>query len=137
MALNKGWILLNNSAKKIQVENWSLDIDPSIEMEIEDLPLDARIGIDLGANKRVVKCQNLWFTTQADAEEFIAYMKTMNATGAWKFEVQTNTAGAKFKFDGTNDSMDVFCTKIGGITKPAPGEGTTYKITMAIFREAG
>lgn len=137
MGLTSGWILLNNAAKKIRVENWIVDIDPSVEIEIEDMPLDVRIGIDLGANKRTVKCQNAWFDTQADAEEFIAYMKTMNATGAWKFEIQTNTAGAKFKFDGTNDSMDVFCMKIGGISKPAPGEGTIYKINMIVFRQAG
>ena len=137
MGLTTGWILLNNGAKKVKCENWVVDIDCSGEMEIEFLPSDLRIGIDLGAIKREVKCQNLWFDTQADVEEFIAYMKTMNATGAWKLEIQTDIGGDKFEFNGTDDSMDVFCVKIAGISKPAKGEGTVYKINMVTFREAG
>ena len=137
MGLTTGWILLNNGAKKVKCENWVVDVDNSGEQEIEFLPSDLRIGIDLGAIKREVKCQNLWFDTKADVEEFIALMKTYNASGAWEFEIQTDTGGSKFKFNGTDDSIDVFCVKIAGISKPAKGEGTVYKINMVTFREAG
>ena len=132
MGLTVGWFLLDNGAKKIKLEDWEIDILTK-NVDKQELASDERFGFYLGEVERRIRGIRTYFDTQADAEEFIALMKTLNANGAWKFEIQTASGGSKLKIDGTNTYANVICSSIRGWKKVAKGDGTTYMIKQLEF----
>lgn len=139
MGLTSGWLELNDGAKLVEFEDWEEDIKQDLEMDIQRSMSDTIIGFDLQAIERVIKVKGLWFSSKADVEEFIALMKSYNAanpTSGWKLEINTISSNSYFKFDGTNAYMNVFCTRLQGITKVSRGDQQWYQIKQAMFTEA-
>jgi len=132
MALNYGWINLNNKAVQIACEKWSIDID-AVNIEIEQLALDNQLTWYLGEIKRVIKLKNVLLNNQADFETLLANIKTYNAAGAWKIHIQTSSTPTWLKIDGTNDNIDVLCRNMRGCTKISPGDQQIYLIKSIEF----
>ena len=113
---------------------WEIDYD--FDPTISDLYSDTRLSYDYGIIKRTVYIVDAMFTTTADAETFLSTLKTLQAAGTMTLELQIEAADY-FEIDGTNTSLEVFCTKISKLKRITSGYGTpsVYKIPFMIFKE--
>lgn len=142
MALITGWLHLERgtgNAMRVQlggVPPWTLDYEEAFLFK-EVLPADTRLAGMVNTIKRVVKCFELYFNTQADAETFIANIKTLNLAGSMTLELQTTGTPTYFKWDGSNSAMEVNVPKYQGLQPIALGGGDIFMIPMIIFEQTG
>jgi hypothetical protein len=103
----------------------------------EDLPGDTHISASINTITRKIQCFDLYFKTQADAELFIANLKTLNLAGTMTLELQTTETPSYFKIDGTNTSIEVLYEDFKGLQQVALGGGSVYKIAQINFIHGG
>ncbi len=135
MPLNYGWVHLNNKTLQIACIDWNIDII-SLNIDITQMISDKRISVYLGEIKRVLKLTEVYLKTADDFHSLIAQMKSLNASGAWRVDIQISSTPTYLKMDGTNEGMYVFCSKQQGGTKAAAGNGTVFKFKTLEFLEA-
>lgn len=138
MDLNYGWVHLNNKTLQITCKDWNIDIT-ALNIDITQMIGDKRIAVYLGEIKRVLKLTEVYLKTADDFHSLIAQMKSLNASGTWRVDVQLSgppLATTYLKMDGTNEGMYVFCSKQQGGTKAAAGNGTIFKFKTLEFLEA-
>ena len=137
MALDYGWGECEQTPVNMQLaikDGWTVDIKES--PNIDHYPGDTHLGYNLSEITRIITLKGVIFKTTADIELAIANFKTMNAAGTFNFKMKIISTGAYFKFDGTNDEIEVFFKQLKGITKLAKGDGTVYKIAQIQLEEA-
>jgi len=103
----------------------------------EDMPGDTHFSASINTIVRTIKCFELYFSTQADAETFIKNLKTLNLAGTMTLELQTTSTPSYFKIDGTNTTLEVLYSDFKGLQKVALGDGTVYKIQEITFVHGG
>lgn len=103
----------------------------------EPLPGDTHLAASINTIVRTVKCSELYFATQADAELFIKNLKTLNLAGTMTLELQTTSTPSYFKIDGTNTTLEVLYSDFKGLQQVALGSGTVFKIQEITFIHGG
>lgn len=135
MPLNYGWVHLNNKTLQIACKAWDITIT-ALNIDITQMPLDKRISVYVGEIKRVLKLTEVYLKTADDFHSLISQMKSLNAAGTWRIDIQISSTPTYLKMDGSNDGMYVFCSKQQGGTKAAAGNGTIFKFKSLEFLEA-
>lgn len=142
MALTKGWLHIERGqayAMQVQlggVPPWKIKVKDKLLFKT-DLPGDTRLSASINTINRVIKCFDLYFETQADAELFLANLLILNLAGTMTLELQTTDTPIYFKFDGTNTTLEVLYEALLDIQPVALGGGSVYKISSVTFYHGG
>lgn len=118
------------------VPPWKIGVKDKLLYK-DDLPGDIHLSASINTIVRTVKCFELYFATQADAELFIANLKTLNLAGTMTLELQTTETPSYLKLDGTNTTLEVLYSDFKGWQQVALGSGTVFKIQEITFVHGG
>lgn len=134
MALNYGQCTVN-SAFQLAFEDSKLSI--RYVNKVTTLPESGIIGFAFGERQKTFTLINVRFKTVADAELFLANIKTLQDTGdPFKIEWEVHSTPSYFKFDGTTASMLALCKEITNFSKIAKGDQTKFIVQRVVFEEA-
>jgi len=142
MAITGGWLHIERgqayamAVKLGGVPPWKIGLKDKLLLK-EDLPGDTHLSASINTLVRTVKCFELYFSTQANAELFIANLKALNLAGTMTLELQTTSTPSYFKIDGTNTSIEVMYDSYKGLQPVALGGGSVYKIQEITFVHGG
>ncbi len=115
---------------------WKIDKKDKLLFK-EDLPGDTHLSASINTIVRSVKCFELYFSTQADAELFVKNLDTLNLAGTMTLELQTTSTPSYLKIDGTNTTLEVLYLDCKGWQQVALGDGTVFKIQEITFVHGG
>lgn len=156
-----GWIVFigtydgNTKVYKIRCESQpELDLDDPSAFFMDN-PSDSHFAWSLGSRKRIIKIKDIWFTTTARFEEFMAFLEAAQDAGTLEIRIQiksgalTQTAtttqagnttiitGYYHDWDGGNHyTMPVLWEKPRGIKKVYNGSAEIWKISQLTLRQS-
>jgi len=136
--ISGGWLYLDNSTDQMKVRTKRIVIDDiHLDPFIEHFAGGYNMGFWLGERQIIVKALDLMFLTQATAEKFIEKLNAWDYAGVYTLKIIVSATPTYFKIDGVNDSISVLSHGAQKVEKVEKGAGTTYKIAMVKFEEAG
>ena len=138
MNIDYGWILCSggyaSGGMNLAAENikWDIMRDPMIE----HYPKTGHIGYDLETEWINVKIQKIHARTFENATGIIKNLRDYNSTGAWEMELQIDSNGNKFPWDGDITGIRVFFKNLKGISMKGV-KGNLFVIEIAQFEQGG
>lgn len=133
-----GWIILTDGTDTYKVK---CEDQPELAVEdpsafVMDYADDGHTGWTLDTRKRVVTIKNIWFTTTARYEQFIAFLEAGQNTGL-KLQVQISTTPTYWDWNGGNKTtMPVLWEKPRGVKKKFGGDTGIWNIGQIVFKQS-